>query len=153
MSSIDRREEILNRLMAIYDGIPGIVKTGRNVEDVSGKDRPAIIMHDAVEEAADMQNRPIGAKKDFMKLNPQIVLILGNRAQIVGSQISEFRKLLIKLIWEDTILRELVGIPRNKESDIRYHGCTLETTTGETREARLEVRFEFTYLLDVAELT
>lgn len=153
MSEIDRREQILSRLMTIFDEMPGIVKTGRNVEDVSGRNRPAIIMHDAGEETADIANRPNGAKKNFMKLSPQIYIKLGDRKEIVGSRISEFRNSLVKSIWGDVILRDLVGIGRNKESDILYHGCGLDTSTGETREANLEIRFEFTYLLDLNELT
>lgn len=152
MSEIDRREEILARLEVIFTEIPGIVKVGRNVDDVSGRARPAIIMHDAGEENADIGNRPNGAQKDFLSLSPQIYILLGNRSDIVGSQISQYRNYLVKRVWRDAVLRDLVGIGRNKESDILYHGCGLETTAGETREARLEVRFVFTYLLDLAEL-
>lgn len=152
MSSIDRREEILSRLMTIFEEMPGILRVYRNVEDVSAKERPAILMHDASEETSDIGSRPNGAMKDFFKLSPQIYIILGNRATVVGSQISEFRNSLVKRVWSDTILRDLVGIGRNRESDIRYHGCGLDTTTGETREARLQAMFEFTYLLDLNEL-
>lgn len=152
MSEIDRREQILSRLMTIFDETPGIVKAARNKEDVSGRARPAVIMHDAVEDFVDIGNRPNGAIKTFLNLSPQIYILLGDRSDVVGSRVSEFRNVLVKAIWSDGILRELVGISRNKESDIRYHGCGLDTTTGETREARLEIRFEFTYLLDLHEI-
>ncbi len=151
---IDRREQILSRLMDIFQTIPGISKVYRNREDVTGRAGPTIILHDANEETADIGGRPQGAvvTKDYINLNPQIYILLGDKSEIVGSRVSELRRLLIVAIWSDSQLQEITGVHRNKESEIRYHGCGLDTATGEAREARLEVRFTFTYLLDVKEL-
>jgi hypothetical protein len=55
---------------------------------------------------------------------------------------------LLPLIWTDGILKNLVG----NNGDIKYTGGGLDTSTGETREAVLEVRFEFHYMLDMQEL-
>jgi hypothetical protein len=144
----DVREQILSRLMTIFEEVPGILTAARNREDVSGKARPAIIMHDAAEDTSDLSNRPRRVTKDEMVLSPQIYILLGDKADVVGSKVSEFRNWLVNLVWTDSILKDLTG----GNGDIRYTGCGLDTTTGETREARLEVRFEFTYVLDAAEL-
>lgn len=147
---IDRREEILARIRVILEEVPGVKRAARNREDVSGKDRPALIMHDAVEETADFPGRPRKTfSKDVMKLLPQIYILLGDRSEVVGSKVSELRSALVPLIWQDQQLKDLVG----SNGFIRYMGCGLDTTTGETREARLELKFEFEYTLDAAELT
>lgn len=149
----DRREQILARLEAIFGTISGVAKTGRNVEDVTGKSRPAIIMHDASESSTDLSERPPGQNgrvvpKDYMILSPQIAILLGDRAEVVGTRVSAMRSALVKAIWTDSQLASFLG----NKGDIRYTGCGLETQPGETREARLLVNFEFTYFLDCAEL-
>lgn len=150
---LDRREQILARLRVIIEEVPGIRSAGRNRDDVQGRSRPAILMHDAAEDTAALSNRPSGRNtkntKDLMTLSPQLYVMLGATADLVGGLISDFRRQLIPLVWTDAQLWDLVG----GNGDIRYLGCGLDTTTGESREARLEVKFEFTYMLDCKELT
>jgi len=146
---VDRREQILQRLGVIFSEVPGINKIARNAQDITGRSEPAIVMHDASESSSDLSNRPPHfTPKDQMVLSPQIFILLGDRSTIVGTRVSDFRNSLVKLIWTDSQLRDLCG----HNGDIRYMGCALNTETGETREARLEVNFEFTYMLDCAEL-
>jgi hypothetical protein len=147
----DRREEILARLEDIFPTITGVMKTGRNVEDVSGgiNYRPAIIMHDAAEEAVEWSNRPLGTVKELMALKPMILILWGDRTKIVATRVNELRRELIKQIWTDSILREIIG---HKPCDIKYTGCGLDTFSGETREARMQLGFDFIYLLDTNEL-
>lgn len=151
---IDRREAILARLMEIFSEVPGIKTAARNREDVSGgkSTRPAIIMHDGAESTSGLNNRPLRSPHDMMVLTPQIFILLGDRSSVVGTDVSQYRSTLIPIIYGDSILRNLIGGGRGA-GDIHYTGCGLDTTTGETREARLEVNFEFTYTLDINELT
>lgn len=146
---IDRREEILARLRIIIEDVPGVREVARNREDISAARRPAIILHDAAESSSGLNARPRFAPNDMIVLTPQIFILLGERTEVVGSKISEFRDPLIKLIYTDAILKDLVS----SQGDIHYTGCGLDTTQGENREARLEVSFEFTYPLKMAELT
>ncbi len=128
------------------------MKIGRNVEDVSGGQgsRPAIIMHDAAEEAFEMSGRPKGARKELVSLKPQIFILWGDRANLVATRVNEIRRTLIKLIWTDETLAGLCG--NSKDADIRYSGCGLDTFSGETREAKMQINFDFIYLLDTNEL-
>lgn len=144
----DVRELILSRLDTILEEVPGVVKATRNREFVSGKSRPAIILHDAGEDTSDLSNRPRRATKEEMVLSPQIDILLGDKSDVVGSKVSEIRNWVIYLVWTDSILKDLTG----GNGDVHYTGCALDTATGETREARLSIRFEFTYILDAAEL-
>jgi hypothetical protein len=148
----DRREEILARLEAIIAVVPGAIKTARNVEDVSGGAayRPAIILHDATEEPLEMPNRPRGATKNLVILKPQIFILWGDKARLVATKVNEVRRSLINLVWTDSILREIIGSSR--DADIKYGGCGLDTYTGESREAKMLVNFDFIYLLDAEEL-
>lgn len=151
---IDRREEILSRLLEIISDVPGVVSAVRNREAVSGDKRPAVIMHDAAEESAGLENRPRGNTKDIIVLSPQIYILMGAPATDIGTLINGMRRILIPLILADATLRDLCATPvgANRGGDIRYSGCGLDTTTGETREARLELKFEFDYVFDLAEL-
>jgi len=147
----DRREEILARLRMILETVPGIKKAARNLEEISGSDRPAIVMHDAAESDAGLANRLPKSKNDMMVLSPQIYILLGARALVVGSKISELRMAVLPVILKDEQLQELTGGSRGN-GDIHYTGCGLDTTSGENREARLELSFEFTYPLLMTEL-
>ena len=148
----DRREEILARLETIIAEVPGVVKTARNIEDVSGgiASRPAIILHDTVEEPSIESRRPRGATKELMILKPQIFILWGDRASLVATKVNEVRRSLVNLIWTDSILKDIVG--SSTDADILYRGCGLDTFSGETREAKMLVNFEFIYLLDAKEL-
>lgn len=149
---IDRREAILAQLMAIFAAVPGILRVGRNMEDVSAAYRPAIVMHDAAESSEQLSGRPRQSPKDLMVLSPQIYLLLGARQSVVGSEVSALRALIIPAIYNDLTLLDLIGARRGN-GDIHYTGCGLDTTPGENREARLELSFDFTYVLDIRELT
>jgi hypothetical protein len=152
---LDRREQILQRLEYIFTTIPAVTKTARNREDVSGKSRPAILLHDAAEDVVDLGERPATATKDFVTMSPQIMVLLGAPAGDVGTQIAAFRASIIPAVLLDTQLRSLCAaqLPHGGGGRVRYMGCLLDTTTGETTEARLELKFELTYLMDPAELS
>lgn len=149
----DRREGILARLVEIFStGIPGVVTAARNRTEVSGKNRPALFIHDAAEDEIDFvgrPGRPNHTTKNMMSLTPQIYILIGEKSDVVGTRVSEMRRAVIAAIWNDDQLWNLVGAT----GDIRYTGCGLDTSAGESREARLEVNFVFTYMLDVNELT
>jgi hypothetical protein len=147
---LDRRESILARLDAIFADLPAVVFAGRNREEVSGKRRPAIIMHDAAEEGQHLasNNAARKAQADMVVLSPQIYIMLGAPSALVGTYVNEFRVIVIAAIWTDATLKSLVG----QQGDISFIGCGLETTQGETREARMEIKFEFKYPLIIDEL-
>ena len=149
----DRREDILSRLETIFTEVPGVLRSARNIEDVSGGAayRPAIIMHDAAEERVMESRRPRGATKELMSLKPQIFVLWGDRAKLVATKVNEIRRDVIRLIWTDSIIRGIIGT--STDADILYTGCGLDTFSGETREAKMQISFDFIYLLDVNDLS
>jgi len=147
---MDRREAILSRIRDILPQVPGIVRAGRNVEDVSGgvAARPAAILYDGAEENADYEGRPKFSPKDYITMTPQIIILLGARSENVGTKVNDIRRLLIPLIYKDETLKSLCTTAGN----IKFQSGGLDTAQGETREARYEIKFEFTYLSDTREM-
>jgi hypothetical protein len=148
----DRREEILVQLEAIIALVPDVVKTARNIDDVSGgaASRPAIILHDGTEEPHIESKRPRGNTKELMVLRPQIYILWGDKSKLVATKVNEIRRELINRIWLNVDLRKLLG--SQQDSDLHYVGCALDTFTGESREAKMLINFEFVYVLDATEL-
>lgn len=146
----DRREDILSRIRDILEEVPGIVRAGRNVEDVSGgaSARPAAILYDGSEDNADYSGRPKFSPKDYVTMTPQIVILLGARSEAVGTRVNDIRRLLIPLVYQDATIKQLC----TPAGDITYRSGALDTSTGETREARFEIRFDITYLMDSREM-
>lgn len=147
---IDRREAILSRIRDILEEVPGIVRAARNVGDVSGgaSARPAAILYDGPEDNADYSGRPKFSPKDYVTMVPQIVILLGSRAEAVGTKVNDIRRLLIPLVYKDATIKQLC----TAAGDIIYRSGALDTAEGETREARFEIKFDITYLLDTREL-
>ena len=151
---MDRRELILTQLLVIAQNTPGVIKVGRNMEDVTGRSRPAIILHDAMEESpAEEPGRPRGSMKDWITMHPQLYVTLGASTADVGQELDSFRAYLIPAVLRDPTLLDLVFFVRNGGGEIRYEGCGVETAWGERREGRMELKFALRYMLDVAELT
>lgn len=148
----DRREEILDRLEFLISQVPGVMKWGRNIEDVSGgiNYRPAIILHDGTEEGLEWANKPRGSIAELMSLKPEIIILWGDKAALVATKVNELRRNLIHLIWTDSELRGMLGA--SQDCDIHLSGSGLETYQGESREARMLISFEFIYLLAAKEL-
>jgi len=147
---IDRREAILVRLREIIEEVPGIVRAGRNVDDVSGgvSRRPAAILHDGAEENADYEGRPRFAPKDYITMTPSVLILLGARSEVIGTRVNDIRRLMIPLIYKDATLKSLC----TAAGDIKFQSGGLDTTQGESREASYELKFEFTYLSDTREM-
>lgn len=146
----DRREAILVRLREILEETPGIVRVGRNVDDVSGgvSRRPAALLYDGAEENADYEGQARFCPKDYITMTPQIVINLGARSETVGTRVNDIRRLLIPLVYKDATLKSLCTAAGN----IKFRNGGLDTAQGESREARYELTFEFTYLSDTREM-
>lgn len=148
----DRREEILVRLRDVLAAVPGIVKVGRNAEDVSGRSRPAIILHDGATALKDSGGGGApNSQAQIMRLSPQIYLLLGAPTEDLGPAASRFLVLILAAVLRDTLLIEMVGGERRR--GIFFDGAGLETVTGETREGRFDIAISFDYPFVVSELT
>jgi hypothetical protein len=156
-TATDVRELILERILAIVTGLPGIVMASRNRLELSGSNRPAAILHDGVEQESSQDGLappPRGSLKQFMMLEPRIQILVGVSSDTIGSTISTFRAALLPAILNDVTLQQLCGGPSGVrgQTTMMYLGSTLETVGGATTEATMEFNFRFQYVLNIADL-
>jgi hypothetical protein len=145
----DRREMILSRLLEIAGSTEGIVAAFRNKDEISEKQRPAIVILDADETAddADPSSRPSRAPRR-VAMTPEIYILLGAKPEELGSVINALRARFVKSILGDSQLGSIVGT----NGDIRYDGCATALARGRSMEGEMGVSFSFTYVLRPEEL-
>ena len=145
----DRREMILTRLLEIAVGVEGIVAAFRNRDEISEKQRPAIIILDADDAAddADPSSRPSRAPRR-VAMTPEIYILLGAKSEDLGTAINTLRARLVKAILMDPSLLTILG----SSGDARYEGCATALARGRSMEGEMGVSFSFTYVLRPEEL-
>ena len=145
----DRREMILSRLLEIAVGVDGIVAAFRNKDEISEKQRPAIVILDADEAAddADPSSRPSRAPRR-VAMTPEIYILLGAKPEDLGTAINTLRARFVKSVLGDSQLASIVG----SNGDLRYEGCATALARGRSMEGEMGVSFSFTYVLRPEEL-
>ena len=145
----DRREMILTRLLEIAVGVDGIVTVFRNKDEISERQRPAIVILDADEAADDAvpSSRPSRAPRR-VAMTPEIYILLGAKPEELGSVINALRARFVKSVLGDSQLGSIVGT----NGDIRYEGCATALARGRSMEGEMGVSFSFTYVLRPEEL-
>ena len=146
---IDRRELILSRLLDIASVTEGVVAAFRNKDEISEKQRPAIVILDADEAAddADPGSRPARSPRR-VAMTPEIYILLGAKPEELGSVINALRARFVKSVLGDSQLGSIVGT----NGDIRYEGCATALARGRSMEGEMGVSFSFTYVLRPEEL-
>ena len=146
---IDRREMILSRLLEIAGSTQGIVAALRNKDEISEKQRPAIVILDADEAAddADPTTRPSRSPRR-VAMTPEIYILLGAKPEDLGTAINALRARFVKSVLGDSQLGSIVGT----NGDIRYEGCATALARGRSMEGEMGVSFSFTYVLRPEEL-
>ena len=128
----DKREQILSRLLAVAQGIPGIAGAFRNKDEIS----------DETADDADPVNRPTRAPRRIA-MTPEIYLLLGAKPENVGTEINALRATFIKSVLTDAGLLLIVGT----NGDIRYEGCATSLARGRNMEGEMGISFSFAYTL------
>lgn len=139
----DKREQILVRLLAISEGIDGIVAAFRNKDEISDKQRPCILILDADEAADDGDPRRQSNSPRRIGMTPEIYVMLGAKPEDIGTKINAIRAKFVKAVLTDTELNTLVG----SNGEIRYEGCATALARGRSMEGELGVSFTFVYVL------
>jgi hypothetical protein len=142
---VDKREQILQRLVAVAAGVPGIATAIRNRDEISERARPAIAVFDADESAderAEQQGHG-GRAPNIVEMTPEVLILLGAAPETVGSALNALRAKLVKAVLTDSQLIALVG-PNGR---VRYAGCSTHLGHGRSMEGFMGVHFAFAYVL------
>ena len=142
---MDKREQILARLVAVAAGVSGISTVTRNSDEISEHKRPAIAVFDSDEsadEAAERQDHP-GRAPNLVVMTPELLILLGTSPESVGSALNELRAKLVKAVLTDAQLIALVGA----NGRVRYAGCSTHLGHGRSMEGSMGVQFTFAYVL------
>jgi hypothetical protein len=142
---MDKREQILQRLVAVAASVPGVTTAVRNQDEISERARPAIAVFDADESAderAEQQGHG-GRAPNIVEMTPEVLILLGAAPETVGSALNALRAKLVKAVLTDSQLIALVG----SNGRIRYAGCSTHLGHGRSMEGFMGVEFVFAYVL------
>jgi hypothetical protein len=147
---IDRREQILARLLVIATAVSGISAAYRNKPVLNENDLDVVVIYDGDEQGDERDpanTRPTNAPRRII-MQPSVEIIAAGPPEAIGSTINGYRAKLIKAICTDPTLIAVV----NDHFGIRYLGCLTGSGLGSTMEANMVLNFEFAYRLAPDEL-
>jgi hypothetical protein len=149
---MDRREEILARLLALAQNVTGFKIAVRNKNEFSDLARPALVVLDGDEAAQekDPQARPTNAPR-IIHMKPEVIILMSGTPDAIGTSVNGQRAKLIKAIEADAALLALVWDGAKRQS-IRYEGSGLAIASGRQIEADMTLHFVLTYVLRPDEL-
>ena len=142
---MDKRELLLQRLVAVATSLPGVKTVLRNSDEISEHKRPAIAVFDADETADERALRQghAGRAPNIVEMTPEVLILLGAIPERVGSALNALRASLVKAVLADAELIALAG----PNGDVRYVGCSTQLGHGRSMEASMAVHFSFAYVL------
>ena len=147
---MDKREQIMARLLEVAASLPGVGTVTRNSDEISEHKRPAIALFDADEssdEAAERQDHP-GRAPNLVAMTPEVLILLGASPESVGSALNALRAKLVKAVLTDPQLIALTGA----NGRVRYAGCSTHLGHGRSMEGFMGVQFAFAYVLRAEQL-
>jgi hypothetical protein len=155
--TVDVREQVLARTAHLIGTVPGIVQSGRNAGDVTGRRRPAIIQDDGSEEPVDGDAGDRGGSRNSLVQRNRIsvafrILLEEAKPANIGTSANDLRVALLKTFYGDDTLLGLLGVQNSQSTRIKYAGCALETGEGEAREGTMTVNMELTYVFRLADV-
>src|SRR4051812_19654787 len=106
---MDKREQILARLVEVAQGVAGIITVVRNSDEISEHKRPAIAVFDADESTDEMTEREDhpGRAPNLVVMTPEVLILLGAPPASVGTALNELRAKLVKAVLTDQALIDL----------------------------------------------
>lgn len=146
----DIRELILARMLAVAETLeyPGdldeLALAARNKLTIDEAQRPALVILDGPETARNNEasRRPARAPR-IIDMQPTVVLMVGAKAEVVGTLINRYRAVYLKALSEDA---EFLALTHDGEG-FRYDGCTPTVDEGRVVEGQMEFHLSITYIL------
>jgi hypothetical protein len=145
----DTREVILSRLADLCATINGVQAVVRNRLDVGGLARPAVVIHDGIEQLVDAPSDMHHSQIQRMELTPLIAVFLrGGGAANPGALMSSYRSQIVAGILSDSAILAAVG----SNGRVQYQGCAVAVPDAEAAEHRIELSLTFRYVFRLADL-
>lgn len=139
---MSKREDILARLVVVCSGIEGVVLCARNRDEISDRQKPAIIIMDADEAAIEGEpKRANAAGPQIISMTPEIYILLSGEPATVGTELNAMRVALLSAVLNDATLRTITG----PNGAIRYEGCATGLSRGRSMEGEMGVSLSFQY--------
>lgn len=136
---MSKREDILARLVVVCSGIEGVVLCARNRDEISDRQKPAIIIMDADEAA--IEGEPKRPGPQIISMTPEIYILLSGEPATVGTELNAMRVALLSAVLNDATLGTITG----PNGAIRYEGCATGLSRGRSMEGEMGVSLSFQY--------
>jgi hypothetical protein len=152
--STDRREQILERLFIIMQGVVGTASCSRNRDELPSEKRPGIILLDGDEEArpdTEGRGRPLGAPQRII-IKPEIYIVLTIQKPqnlTVGADLNAMRMKILKAVFTDSTLPTLI----TANGQIYYAGCVTDLARDRKMEGEMGMMLAVTYPLILSEIS
>lgn len=156
--SIDTRENILKRLLAVSQAASGFKTAVRNRGLLDTEKRPAVVLLDGDETPVlthgGRSNRAHSGRSFYpatpvvMQMRPEIYILLEEKARVVtatdtiGPAVNAKRADLVRAITEDEQLQALLGA----NGTMIYNGCATDLKSGGSLSGQLRLDFLFNYV-------
>jgi hypothetical protein len=157
--SFDKREAILQRMLAILTTITGpavvdgTVSIFRNRGEVPVEKLPALVLLDGKETIRLSTSGKGGIlAPTVFTLEPQVFVVLKPREDVnndgIGEELSDYRIKLLKAFTSDDSLLAMLG----SNGEINYLGSETDMQTGSTMLGQMQMLFTLTYVLNPSDL-
>lgn len=142
---MDQREAILERLVAIAEGLGDFAEVFRNVTEFPDQDTIpacAILEGDELSDEDDPIIRGSRAPR-IIRMIPQMVIYAGSQVETVGPTLNDLRSKLIDAVLTDD---DLITLTFNRQGP-RYLGLESDLAFGREMLGRMALRFSIPYRL------
>jgi hypothetical protein len=145
----DTREVLLSRLAALCAGINGVQAVVRNRLDATGMARPAVVIHDGIEQMVDQPSDMHHSELQRMELAPLITVFVRSGASAdPGVLMSSYRSAIVAAILRDSTILGAVG----SNGRATYTGASVMVPDAEAQEYRIELSMLFRYVFRLDDL-
>lgn len=150
--SDDTREDLLVRLTAIMQTVPGIVSGVRNRGLRKNEDRPAMILLDGDEfprlsvDTRRLKGRAGLMAPQIVSLRPEVYILLQEsrpNTEQVGQELNALRIAYLKLVWNDADIGTILG----SNGSLIYNGCATDLKSGSALSGQMRLDFLANYVL------
>lgn len=155
---IDRREEILVRLVYLGTLVDGINKVYRNADNISDGARPAIVILDGDESANDEIKQQGHSRfpltRNIHSLNPEVQILASSTARDIGTILNQLRASYLKLIKTDLLLDDEASLKSliTKNGNVFLDGVSTDFASERGMSGVMTILLEIRFPFDVSEL-